>query len=107
MLKEVIITLVAGFVIFEILEHVIFPLVWSFFQRRKGSVCDVSSMIGKVGEVKKWDGLQGKIFIDGEIWNAKSAFSLFQGDKAIIEKVEGFVVTVKKVPNVSHSGKKS
>jgi membrane-bound serine protease (ClpP class) len=103
MLKEIIITLVAGFVIFEVLEHVVFPLVWSFAQRRKGSVCDVFSMIGKVGEVKQWQELGGKIFINGEIWNARSDAPLFQGDKALIQKVEGFVLTVKKLPIISHS----
>ena len=63
-------------------------------------------MIGKVGEVKQWQDLEGKIFINGEIWNAKSEIPLFQGDKAVIEKVEGFVLTVKKVPTVSRSRRK-
>jgi membrane-bound ClpP family serine protease len=105
MLKEIIITLAAGFVIFEILEHVVFPLVWSFVQTRKGSICDVSSMIGKVGEIKQWQDLGGKIFIIGEIWNARSDTPLCQGDKAVIERVEGFVLTVKRVPTISHSRK--
>jgi len=105
MLKEIIITLVAGFVIFEIIEHVVFPLVWSFVQRRKVSPCDVSSMIGKTGEIKQWKDLEGKIFINGEIWNAKSGSPLLQGDKAIIERVEGLVLTVKKVPTISRSRK--
>ena len=72
MVKEILIALVAGFIIFEIIEHVIFPLVWSFMQGRKHSICDVSSMVGKIAEVKQWQDLQGKIFINGEIWNAKS-----------------------------------
>jgi membrane-bound serine protease (ClpP class) len=102
MVKEIIIALVAGYVIFELLEHVVFPLVWSFVQRRKGSICDVSSMVGKMGEVRQWEDLGGKIFINGEIWNARSDTPLFQGDKAVIEKVEGFVLTVKRVPTISH-----
>jgi membrane protein implicated in regulation of membrane protease activity len=107
MVKEILIALVAGFIIFEIIEHVVFPLVWSFMQRRKHSICDVSSMVGKIAEVKQWQDLQGKIFINGEIWNAKSDVPLSHGDKAVIERMEGFVVTVKKVPNVSRSGRKS
>ena len=103
MVKEIIITLVAGYVIFEVLEHVVFPLVWSFVQRRNGSVCDVSSIVGKVGEVKQWQDLGGKIFINGEIWNARSETPLFQGDKAVIERVEGFVLSVKRMPTISHS----
>jgi membrane-bound ClpP family serine protease len=106
MVEEIIITLVAGFVIFEIIEHIVFPLIWSFIQRRKGSPCDVSSMVGKVGEVKQWQNLEGKVFINGEIWNARSVIPLLLGDKAVIERVEGFVLTVKKVSTISYSRRK-
>jgi membrane-bound serine protease (ClpP class) len=106
MVKEIVITLVAGFVIFEILEHVVFPLVWSFIQRRKDSICDVSSMIGKIGEVKQWQDLEGRIYINGEIWNARSDIPLSFGDKAAVERVEGFVLTVKKESTISHSRRK-
>lgn len=97
MVKEIIITLVAGYVIFEVLEHVVFPLIWSYVQRRKGSICDVSSMVEKVGEVRQWQDLAGKVFVNGEIWNARSDSPLFQGDKVVIERAEGFVLTVRKV----------
>jgi membrane protein implicated in regulation of membrane protease activity len=103
MLKEIIFALVGGFILFEIIEHLVFPFMWSFIQRRKASILDLSSMVGKVAEVKQWKGLQGKIFINGEIWNAKSAFPLSHGDKAIIERVEGFLLTVKKVSRLSDS----
>ncbi len=63
-------------------------------------------MVGKVGEIKQWQNLEGKMFINGETWNAKSDSSLLQGDKAVIEKVEGFLLTVKKLPSVSRSGRK-
>ena len=107
MVKEIIIALVAGFILFEFIEHVVFPLVWSFVQRRKVSPCDVSSMIGKVAEVKQWQNLEGQIFINGEIWNAKSDSPLLQGEKAIIEKVDIFVLTIKRVPTASHSKRNS
>jgi len=103
MIKEITITLVAGFVLFEIIEHVVFPLVWSIIQKRKPSICDVSNMVGKVGEVKRWRDLEGKLFVNGESWNARSDMALFPGDNAVIERVEGFVLTVKKAPIVSHS----
>ena len=103
MIKEIAITLVAGFVLFEIIEHVVFPLAWSIIQKRKPSICDVSAMVGKVGEVTRWRDLEGKFFVNGESWNARSDMSLFPGDNAVIERVEGFVLTVKKAPIVSHS----
>lgn len=106
MLKETIIALVVGFVLFEFMEHVVFPFVWSFVQSRKGSPCDVSNMMGKVGQVRQWQDRDGKVFIQGEIWNARSDTSLSKGDKAVIEKVEGFVLMVKRVPSTSCFGSK-
>lgn len=103
MTREIITTLVAGVLLFEIIEHVVFPLVWSITQKRKPSICDVSNMVGKVGEVKRWRDLEGKIFINGETWNARSDRPLFPGDNAVIERVDGFVLEVKKTPIVSHS----
>jgi membrane protein implicated in regulation of membrane protease activity len=56
-----------------------------------------------VAEVRRWGDLEGKIFINGETWNARSDMPLSPGDNAVIERVEGFVLTVKKAPIVSHS----
>lgn len=98
MIKEIIIALFVGIIIFEIIEHIVFPFIWLILQKRKQSVHDLSSLIGRVGEVKQWKDLEGKIFINGETWNAKSDVPLSIGDKAIIEKVEGLVLTVRKAP---------
>ena len=98
MIKEITIALVAGVLLFEIIEHVVFPLVCSITQTRKPSICGVSNMVGRVGKVKRWRDLEGKIFINGETWNARSDMPLFPGDNAVIERVEGLVLTVKKVP---------
>ena len=103
MIEEIFIALFVGIIIFEIIEHIVFPFIWLVLQKRKKSVHDLSSLVGKVGEVKQWKDLQGKIFIYGELWNAKSDVPLSHGDKAIIERVEGFVLTVKKVPTVCDS----
>jgi membrane-bound serine protease (ClpP class) len=103
MIKEITITVVAGVVLFEIIEHVVFPLVWSITQKRKPSICDVSAMVGKVGEVTRWRDLEGKLFVNGETWNARSDMPLSPGDNAVIERVDGFVLEVKKTPSVSHS----
>jgi membrane protein implicated in regulation of membrane protease activity len=60
-------------------------------------------MIGRIGEVKLWRDLAGQIFINGELWNGRCDIPLVQGDKAFIERVEGFVLRVRKVPTVCHS----
>lgn len=103
MVKEIIIALFVGIIIFEIIEHIVFPFIWLVLQKRKKSVHDLSSLVGKVGEVKQWQDRKGKIFINGETWNANSDLPLIKGDKALIEKVQGFELTVRKVSTVSYS----
>jgi hypothetical protein len=49
-MKNVIMILVIGFIVFEFIEHVIFPLFWYIKNRKKRSNCGVTGMLGKVAE---------------------------------------------------------
>jgi hypothetical protein len=40
------------------------------------------------------------------LWNARSDLPLIKGDKAVIERVGGFILTLKRVLTISRSGKK-
>jgi membrane-bound serine protease (ClpP class) len=51
-------------------------------------------MLGKVGEVKQWKKNEGKVFVNGELWNAVSAVSLLRGDRVVIQKVKGLTLEV-------------
>jgi len=94
-MENVIIALAIGFIVFEIVEHVIFPLFWSIKHRKLKSVSGVAGMLGKVGEVKHWQKGEGKVFVNGELWSAVSDDALSPGDKAVIEQVKGLTLTVK------------
>ncbi len=94
-MKNVIMTILIGFIVFEFIEHVIFPLFWYIKNRKKRSICGVTGMLGKVGEVKHWRKTEGKVFVKGELWRAVSDVSLSTGDKAIIQNVEGLTLRVK------------
>ena len=95
MLEMILLGLVIGLVLFEFIEHVIFPLAWLILKRKKISPCDVRSMVGKEAEVREWQGNHGKVTINGELWNATSETVLHPGAKAVIEGVEGLVLKVK------------
>ena len=95
MMKNVIMTLVIGFVVFEFVEHVVFPLFWSIKNRKKRSICGVTGMLEKVVEVKQWNETKGQVFVKGELWAAVSNVPLLTGDKAVIENVEGLTLRVK------------
>ncbi len=95
MIKTIILTLVIGFFLFELIEHVIFPLFWFIKDRKKKSVCGATGMLGKVGEVKQWQKTEGKVFVNGELWQAVSDASLLPGDRVVIQNVEGLTLEVK------------
>ena len=95
MIKTIILTLVIGFILFELIEHVVFPLFWFIKGRKRKSVCGVSGMLGKVGEVKQWQKNEGKVFVNGELWQAVSEAPLLPGDRVVIQNVEGLTLEVK------------
>jgi len=92
--KSAIIILAIGFLLFEFIEHVVIPLIWSIKDRKRISVCGVTGMLGKVGEIKYWKESEGKIFVNGELWRAVSDFPLSAGDRVIIQNVDGLMVNV-------------
>jgi membrane-bound ClpP family serine protease len=94
MIKTILLSLLIGFLVLELIEHAIFPLFWFLKERKRRSVCGISGMLGKVGEVKQWQNNEGKIFVHGELWKADSKFPLLPGDKVVIQKLDGLTVRV-------------
>jgi membrane-bound ClpP family serine protease len=94
MIKTIILTLVMGVVLFELIEHVVFPLFWFIMGRKRKSVCGVTGMLGKVGEVKQWKNNEGKVLVNGELWQAVGEVPLIPGDRVVIQNVEGLTLKV-------------
>ena len=101
-MKSAIIILAIGFLLFEFIEHVVIPLIWSIKDRKRRSVCGVTGMLGKAGEIKYWKESEGKIFVNGELWRAVSDFPLSAGDRVVIQNVDG--LTVKVIPFKERDG---
>jgi len=95
-IKNIILILVIGFILFEIIEHVIIPIVFYFVKRKKKPFTGVESLLGEVVDVRQWEGKEGQVVIKGELWKAVSEVPLKKGDKATIQQVEG--LTLKIVP---------
>jgi len=89
MLKNMIITVIIIFIAIELIEHIIFPIVWSIFKGRKKSSYGVMGMIGKVVEIRRWNKTEGQVFINGELWSAVCVVPL---------PVGGDVVKFKRIP---------
>ena len=94
-MRNFIITLIIGFVVFEFIEHVVFPLFWYIKNRKKRSVCGVEGMFGKVVEVRHWNKTEGQVLVDGELWRGVSDVPLLTGGKAVIQNVEGLTLSLK------------
>jgi len=86
--------LIIGVVLFELIEHILFPLVWFFVIRNRQSLCGIEAMHGKVVEVRDWRDGEGRVSLEGELWMAVSNITLRPGDKAVVQKVDGLILTV-------------
>ena len=99
MLKNMIITVIIIFIAVELIEHIIFPIVWSFFKGRKRSTYGVMGMIGKVVEIRRWNKTEGQVLINGELWSAVCEVSLPVGGKALVQGIEGLTLKLKPYEN--------
>ena len=93
-MENIIIILIIAFLAFELVEHLVFPLIWSLIQRKKKSFCGPGRIMREVGEVREWQGKEGFVFIGGELWKAVSTVPLKTGDKVVILKIEGLTLKV-------------
>ena len=94
MAKTIILTLVIVFLLFELIEHAILPLLWFIRGKKRKSFFGLSGMMGKVGEVKRWKKNEGIVFVNGELWKAVSDVPLLRGDRVVIKDVEGLTLEV-------------
>ena len=99
MLKNIIITVIIIFITVELIEHIIFPIVWSIFRGRKRSTYGVTGMIGKVVEIRRWNKTEGQVLINGELWSAVCEVPLPVGGKAVVRGIEGLTLKLKPCEN--------
>jgi len=88
-----------------VIEHVIFPLVWLALGRKKTSLSGPESMVGKVVEVKEWHRREGRVFVEGELWQAVGNGFFAEGEKAIVEGIAGLELKIKPLGNAKEEEK--
>jgi membrane-bound serine protease (ClpP class) len=94
MLVKILLILVACYLAFELIEHLVLPLVWLVMGKKKKAVTGASGLIGNIAEVKEWHNSEGKVFVHGEIWWAECDVPLKPGDKAVVQSVERLTLKV-------------
>jgi membrane-bound serine protease (ClpP class) len=65
--------------------------------RRNKVVTGKQGMIGSVGEARTDIDLEGKVFVQGELWNAHASARVQMGEPVIVRKIEGLELEVEKV----------
>lgn len=94
---KIIFILSAAYILYEIIEHAVLPLIWLLSNRRKKSPTGESGMIGSEAEVKEWEGNKGRVFVHGELWRAESNVPLAVGDTVRIQAIKGLTLIVEPV----------
>ena len=93
-MKEILITLIACVIIYEIVEHILLPLFWTVRYRGRKSAYGPPGMIGKRCVVKQWSGTHGKVWVGGELWNATGNSSLTPDDEGLIQGIDNLSLLV-------------
>lgn len=92
---KILVTIIVVIAAFEVIEHVIVPLVWLVFVRRKKpSVSGATGLVGRMVEVKTWQGAEGYVLVKGELWKAVCDDPLSVGQKAVVHSVDGLTLRV-------------
>jgi len=95
MAKPILIGLVIGFLLFEFVEHLLFPLACFILGKKRRPTSGAEGMLGKVVEVKQWNRNEGQVLVNGELWRAVSDVPLTKGDEAVIYDVKGLILKVR------------
>lgn len=91
---KILIVIIAVIAAFEVVEHVVVPLIWAVVSRKKRSVSGAAGLLGEVAEVRRWKGTEGYVFVKGELWKAAGDGPLSVGDKVLVESVEGLTLKI-------------
>jgi membrane-bound serine protease (ClpP class) len=74
----------------------VFLMTIALRARRSKVVTGLQGMIGAVGEARTDIDPEGKVFVQGELWNAHARSRVGIGDQVVVRKVEGLELEVEK-----------
>jgi membrane-bound serine protease (ClpP class) len=62
---------------------------------------DLSGLIGQVGEARTRVNEEGSVFVDGELWSARSEQPIPAGSPIRVLRREGFILIVEKKADIT------
>lgn len=104
MLWKILLLIILIWLLFEIIEHIIVPLIWLVFKgKSRKSHRLQEDLTGRVALIKEWHKNKGLVELDGEYWSAFSEFRFRPGQKVYIKNREGLKLHVLPYENKSDS----
>ena len=84
----------AGWLIFEVVEHLLMPLYWAVRGKKSRLHHGPTAIEGRLAKVVHWEGGKGKVKIDGELWQAKSREAILKDETVTVKKMDGLTLIV-------------
>jgi len=92
--EKILITVVAVFLFYEFLEHVVLPLLGFSFRKKRPLKIGRDALIGKGAEVVDWKGKSGMVRLNGEYWQAFGEKSFTVGKTVRVDNIQGLKLSV-------------
>ena len=67
-IAHIVLIIIFGFLLFELIEHFVIPMIFYVRKRKQPSVTGIESMHGELVDIRQWDGQEGQVFVRGEMW---------------------------------------
>lgn len=96
---KILLGLAAGVVVFELVEHLVFPLIWYLIAGRRKPK---NPLVGQRARVTAWQKNKGQVFVRGEIWQATGREEISPGQAVIIKAVNGLTLEVEPTNSQGH-----
>ena len=82
----------------------VFLMTIALRARRNKVVTGIQGLIGSVGEARTDIDPEGKVFVQGELWNAHAPSRVGIGEQVVVRKVEGLELEVEKSRTIAAAG---
>ncbi len=96
-MPEWLIWIIAGLVVFELGEHVVFPLIWSLVQRKRRTPDPLADLVGARVRVAAWSQGRGQVYVGRERWLARGPVDLVAGEEVVVGGLQGMTLSVKRI----------
>ena len=106
-MPEWLIWIVVGVIVFELGEHIVFPMIWALLQRWRGKPDPLKDLAARQVKVATWSNGQGQVFVGSELWLAQGPKDLIKGEVVVVLGNEGLVLSVGRLHQQHIDGKSS